>query len=43
MNIFIKSCSTAVTIIDTATYVATNAVKGVVHYTTCPFTKKECF
>ena len=41
--IFTQSCSTAVTVVDTTTSVAINTVKGVVHYTTCPFTKKECF
>tara|TARA_B100000035_G_scaffold134150_1_gene114098 strand:- start:141 stop:311 length:171 start_codon:yes stop_codon:yes gene_type:complete len=41
--IFTQSCSTAVTVVDTTTSVAINTVKGVVHYGTCPFTKKECF
>ena len=41
--IFTQSCSTAVTVVDTTTSVAINTLKGVVHYTTCPFTKKECF
>jgi hypothetical protein len=41
--IFKKSCSTSVTVVDTTTSVAINTVKGVVHYSTCPFTKKECF
>ena len=41
--IFTQSCSTAVTVVDTTTSVAINTVKGVVHYSTCPFTKKECF
>jgi len=41
--IFTQSCSTAVTVVDTTTSAATNTVRGVVHYTTCPFTKKECF
>ena len=41
--VFTQSCSTAVTVIDTTTSVAINTVKGVVHYSTCPFTKKECF
>ena len=41
--IFTQSCSTAVTVVDTTTSVAIDTVKGVVHYTTCPFTKKECF
>ena len=41
--IFIQSCSTTVTVIDTTTSVAINTTKGIVHYTTCPFTKKECF
>ena len=38
-----QSCSTAVTVVDTTASVAINTVKGVVHYSTCPFTKKECF
>ena len=41
--VFTQSCSTAVTVVDTTTSTAINTVKGVVHYTTCPFTKKECF
>ena len=41
--VFTHSCSTAVTVVDTTTSIAINTVKGVVHYTTCPFTKKECF
>tara|TARA_B100001057_G_scaffold202273_1_gene203083 strand:+ start:352 stop:522 length:171 start_codon:yes stop_codon:yes gene_type:complete len=41
--VFTQSCSTAVTVIDTTTSVAINTVKGVVHYSTCPFTKEECF
>ena len=41
--IFTQSCSTAVTVVDTTASVAINTVKGVVHITTCPFTKKECF
>ena len=41
--IFTQSCSTAVTVVDTTTSVAINTVKGVVHFSTCPFTKKECF
>ena len=41
--IFTQSCSTAMTVVDTATSVTVNTVKGVVHYSTCPFTKKECF
>jgi len=41
--IFTQSCSTAVTVADTTTSVAINTVKRVVHYSTCPFTKKECF
>jgi len=43
LAIFTQSCSTAVTVVDTTTSVAINTVKGVVHYSTCPFTKKECF
>ena len=41
--IFTQSCSTAVTVVDATASVAINTVKGVVHYSTCPFTKKECF
>jgi cbb3-type cytochrome oxidase cytochrome c subunit len=41
--VFTQSCSTAVTVVDNTTSAAINTVKGVVHYTTCPFTKKECF
>ena len=41
--IFTQSCSTAITAVDTTASVAINTVKGVVHYSTCPFTKKECF
>ena len=45
--IFTQSCSTAVTVVDTtatvATKTVTGTVKGIVHITTCPFTKKECF
>jgi len=40
---FTQGCSTAVTVVDTTASVAINTVKGVVHYSTCPFTKKECF
>ena len=43
MLMFTQSCSTAVTVVDTTASVAINTVKGVVHYSTCPFTKKECF
>jgi hypothetical protein len=38
--IFTQSCTTAVTVVDTAESVAINNVKSVVHYSTCPFTKK---
>jgi hypothetical protein len=41
--IFTQGCSTAVTVVDTTASAAVNTVKGVVHITTCPFTKKECF
>ena len=41
--VFTQSCSTAVTVVDTTSSITINAVKGVVHYSTCPFTKKECF
>ena len=41
--IFTQGCSAAVTVVDTTASVAINTVKGVVHYGTCPFTKKECF
>ena len=40
---FTQSCSTTATVVDTTTSVAINTVKGIVHYSTCPFTKKECF
>ena len=47
LMVFTQSCSTAITVVDTTTSVAvktvTGTVKGVVHITTCPFTKKECF
>ena len=43
LNIFLQSCSTALTIVDTTTSVAINTVKKVMYITTCPFTKKECF
>ena len=43
LTIFTQSCSTAVTVVDTTASVAINTIKGVVHYSTCPFTKKECF
>ncbi len=41
--LFISSCSTAVTVVDTAATGVINVGKGVVHITTCPFTKKDCF
>ena len=44
---FIQGCSTAVTVVDeaatTTTKVVVGTVKGVMHITTCPFTKKKCF
>ena len=44
---FLQSCSAAVKVADTTTSIAVKTVagtvKGVVHITTCPFTKKECF
>ena len=44
---FTYGCSTAVTVVDTTTTVAvktvTGTVKGVTHFVTCPFTKKDCF
>ena len=43
LRIFTQSCSTAETVVDTTSSLAINTVKGVVHYSTCPFTKKECF
>ena len=43
LMIFTQGCSTAVTVVDATTSLAINTVKGVVHYSTCPFTKKECF
>ena len=45
--IFLQSCSTAVKVIDTTASTAiktvTGTIKGIVHITTCPITKKECF
>jgi len=41
--IFTQSCSTAVKVVDTTASIAIDTVRGVVHFTTCPFTKKECF
>ena len=41
--IFTQGCSTAVTVIDTTTSLTINTVKGVAHFTTCPFTKKRMF
>ena len=43
VTVFTQSCSTALTVVDTTTSVAINAVKRVTYFTTCPFTKKECF
>ena len=47
LTFFIQGCSTAVTVVDeavsTTSKVVTGAVKGAVHITTCPFTKKKCF
>ena len=43
LSIFLQSCSTAITIVDTTTSAAIDTVKGIVHITTWPFTKKECF
>ena len=43
LSIFLQNCSTAITIVDTTTSAAINTVKGAIHITTCPFTKKECF
>ena len=40
---FTQNCSTATTILDTATSTTINTTKGIAHYTTCPFTKKDCF
>ena len=44
---FTQGCSTTVTVVDeaisTSSKVITGAVKGAVHITTCPFTKKKCF
>ena len=44
---FTQGCSTAVTVVDeaasTTSKVVAGTVKGVVHITTCPFTKKKCF
>jgi PBP1b-binding outer membrane lipoprotein LpoB len=47
LTFFTQGCSTAVTVVDEATSttskVVAGTVKGVVHITTCPFTKKKCF
>ena len=47
LTFFIQGCSTAVTVVDeaasTTSKVVAGTVKGVVHITTCPFTKKKCF
>ena len=43
LMIITQSCSTAITVIDTTASVTINTVKGVAHFTTCPFTKKKCF
>ena len=47
LTFFIQGCSTAVTVVDeaasTTSKVVVGTVKGVVHITTCPFTKKKCF
>ena len=44
---FTQGCSTTVTVVDeaisTSSKVIKGAVKGTVHITTCPFTKKKCF
>ena len=47
LTFFIQGCSTAVTVVDeaasTTSKVVAGTVKGVVHITTCTFTKKKCF
>ena len=47
LTFFTQGCSTTVTVVDeaisTSSKVITGAVKGAVHITTCPFTKKKCF
>jgi hypothetical protein len=47
LTFFTQGCSTAVTAVDetvsTTSKVVAGAVKGAVHITTCPFTKKKCF
>jgi hypothetical protein len=43
MLIAISSCSTAVTVVDTTTSAVITTTKGIIHYSTCPFTEKECF
>ena len=47
LTFFTQGCSTAVTAVDeaasTTSKVVAGTVKGVVHITTCPFTKKKCF
>jgi len=40
---FTQSYSTTVAVVDTTASVAINTIKSIVHYSTCPFTKKECF
>jgi len=45
--IITQGCSTAVTAVDTtvstSAKIVTGTAKGVIHITTCPFTKKKCF
>tara|TARA_Y100000389_G_C17130109_1_gene349798 strand:+ start:119 stop:280 length:162 start_codon:yes stop_codon:yes gene_type:complete len=43
MLIAVSSCSTAVTAVDATTSAVITTTKGIIHYSTCPFTKKECF
>jgi len=47
LTFFTQGCSTVVTAVDetvsTTSKVVAGAVKGAVHITTCPFTKKKCF
>jgi hypothetical protein len=38
-----SNCSTTASVVDTATSAAIDTAKGIIHYSTCPFTKKECF
>tara|TARA_B100000965_G_scaffold336001_1_gene302128 strand:- start:820 stop:990 length:171 start_codon:yes stop_codon:yes gene_type:complete len=41
--ILLSNCTAAVTTADMAVTGVSKTVGTVVHFTTCPFTKKECF